>query len=88
VIGWPPPRRLSHLTMNHMDMSYLATLVPTQAQAMLSVTRASSQRYMPHYLAIRKQGSTQSACAATPGGGPLEGPFSQLGSITGRENRR
>ena len=42
--------------MNHMDRSYLASCCPPRSQATSSVTRASSQRYLPHYPAIPKQG--------------------------------
>ena len=40
---------MSHFTVNYMDMSYLATLLLRGAQAMSSITRMSSQLYMPHY---------------------------------------
>ncbi len=39
--------------MNYMDMGYLAALLARGAQAMSSITRMSSQRYMPHYSVIR-----------------------------------
>jgi hypothetical protein len=54
VIGWPPPRRDEHCTVNYMDMSYLSALLARGAQAMSSTTRMSSQLYMPHDLVIRR----------------------------------
>src|SRR5271166_2572760 len=44
---------MSHFTVNYMDMRYLATLLARGPQAMSSITRMSSQLYMPHYLVIR-----------------------------------
>jgi|HubBroStandDraft_3_1064219.scaffolds.fasta_scaffold141923_1 hypothetical protein len=53
VIGWPWPRRDEHVTVNYMDMSYLATLLAHGTRATSSTTRMSSQLYKPHYLVIR-----------------------------------
>ena len=44
---------MSHLTVNHMDMSHLAALLPRGPQAMSPTARMSSQLYIPHNLLIR-----------------------------------
>ncbi len=55
VIGWPPPRLDERLTMNRMDMSYLATLLARETRVTSSTTTMSSQLYKPHHLVIRSE---------------------------------
>src|SRR5215467_3576693 len=59
--------------MNHMDGSYLVSCCPRSSQATSSATTVSSQRYMPHYPTIHKQGLRASAYTATSGGEPPQG---------------
>src|SRR6266567_7656328 len=47
---------------------------------MSPIIRMSSQRYLPHYSAIRSKDSTQSACTATTGGDPPQGAVQSAGA--------
>ncbi len=88
VIGWPPPRQMRHVSVNYMDMSYLATLLARGAQAMSSITRMSSQRYMPHYSVIRSEAPCRAPAQRRRATILRTRGQSQPGSTTGRESRR
>jgi hypothetical protein len=85
VISWRRHGGMSHFTVNYMDMSYLTTLLARGPQAMSSITKMSSQRYMPHYLVIRSE-----APCKTPAQRRRAAILRRRGrgSTTGRENRR